>query len=142
MRETRFPSLVIWIIALWLLLGAVSVLSGVLTYATGSVLDKDLAMQMSKLGTIYWVLSSAIGFLNLIGVALLLFLKRQAVFFIAGAFVMTLAQMAFLFKNGQLQEVFGQPPQLYALPVSLIVGVVILMYIWQLTKRGDLNSGL
>ena len=141
MRETRFPSLAIWIIALWLLLGAVSVLSGVLMYATGSILDKDMAMEMSELGTLHWVMSTAIGVLNLIGVALLLFLKRQALFFIACAFLMTLMQVFLLLTKGKLQEVFGQPPSLYALPVSLILGVVILMYIWQLIKRGELNSG-
>ena len=141
MRDTRFPSLAIWIIALWLLLGAVSVLSGVLMYATGSILDKEMAMQMSGLGTLHWVMSTAIGVFNLIGVALLLFLKRQALFFIAGAFVITLAQVFALLASGKLQEVFGQPPGLYALPVSLILGVVILVYIWQLTKRGELNSG-
>ena len=141
MRETRFPSLAIWIIALWLLLGAVSVLSGVLMYATGSILDKDMAMKMSKLGTLHWLMSTAIGVFNLIGVALLLFLKRQALFFIACAFLMTLMQVFLLLAKGKLQEVFGQPPELYALPVGLILGVVILMYIWQLTKRGELNSG-
>ena len=107
--------------------------------ATGDAIEPEIYQKLLQVSDVHWGLSVLIGLLNAAGATLLLLLKRDAFGFVAVSFGLTLLDVIYLKSRGQLHIIFGDPPQFYALPVSLALGGIILYYIWNLRQSGNLK---
>lgn len=136
----RRPILV-WVIFLFYLVSSVQVIVSMFFIAAGGV---DLTPEMQAYLAKFSILDRVIGYVNaavtLVGVTLLLGLRRQAVHVLALGFALNLFSTAVVWFKADPLEVVSTKGLLAQLCGIALFGAVV-FYAWRLGKRGLLQDG-
>jgi hypothetical protein len=145
MAENEAPRtgrpILVWIIFLFYLISSIQVIVGMFFIAAGGV---DMTPEQQALLAQFSLFDRVIGYANaavtLVGVTMLLALRRQAVAVLAVAFALNLFSTAVVWFRTDLAAHTSTKGILAQLLGIAIFGAVV-FYAWRLEKRGILTQG-
>lgn len=143
MTDTATPRrkrpILVWVIFLFYLISSVQIIAGLFFVTAGGV---DMTPQQQAFLAKFTVMDRVIGYVNaaltLIGVTLLLGLRRQAVNVLAIAFALNLFSTAVVWFRTDPAAVTA-PAGLIAQGVGIALFGAVVYYAWRLGKRGILS---
>jgi hypothetical protein len=140
---------VIWPFLVWIYVGVLAAFSTILM---SHMLDAfffemvppDLdalapLKNLHRLDQLHWLMIGAAAVFYSVAAGLLLLAKRSAFFVFLLAFSISLADIFYLFRQGQMTFIFDGPPQIILHPLWLATGLLALLSVGWLLKRGYLK---
>ncbi len=143
MAENQVPQrkrpILVWVIFLFYLISSVQIIVAMFFIAAGGV---DMAPEQMAYLAKFTVLDRVIGYINaavtLVGVTLLLALRKLAVTVLAAAFALNLFSTAVVWLRTDPTTVIA-PTGLMAQVLGIVIFGAVVYYSWRLEKRGVLS---
>lgn len=138
---TRRRPILVWVIFFFYLISSIQVIVGMFFIAAGGV---DMSPAQQAYLAKFSVTDRVIGYVNaavtLVGVTLLLGLRKQAVSVLALAFALNLFSTVVVWIKTDPAQVIA-PMGLIAQAVGIALFGTVVYYAWRLGKRGVLDQG-